>query len=134
MLSEKEIRLTIRRVLLTGAIVPVTDIAFQSRTIDPIAKDIYIRETLLPVEEIPLAQGNPQYSGIMVYDIFTKSATGTETIELKADELKALYPLNITLEGANTRIAIERVSRKGIFQDGVWQFLPVHIVFNAYDS
>ena len=135
MISSAQIRLTMRAPLLAAAVVPDTDIAWEARKFDPANRNIWIRETLLPVQEEHIAQNTPAFAGIMVYDVFTPATTGTETVEGIVKTLGDVYsPDNAPLIGTGVKIVIESVSRKTHTSDGAWQFIPVHVLFNAFDS
>ena len=135
MIDAKKIRLLIRDPLLTAAIIDPADIAWEGRKFNPKGKVVWIRETLLPSSELPIAQNTPEFAGIMVYDVFMPSATGTEEIEDFATQIGNIWsPDNDPLDDGSIKAVITSVQRQQIQQDGKWQFIPVHIAFNAYES
>ena len=135
MINAKQIRLLIRQPLLESGIIDINDIAWEGRKFNSDGKELWLRETLLPTSELPIAQNTPEFVGIMVYDVFMPSAIGTEEIEDFATQLGNIWsPDNDPLDDGTIKAVVTSVQRQQIQQDGKWQFIPVHIVFRAYSS
>jgi len=133
-IDQKDMRLTLRQPVLDAGI--VKDIAWEKRKFNPKGKSLWIRETIIPISGLPLAQNNQANEGRYVLDIFVVANTGTELLEDTITQIAKLYnPDDVPfLRGSNTMITIQECSRKTNLDDGMWTFGTLSILFKAFDS
>lgn len=137
MLNQEEVRQAIRVPLLDAEIIPDKSYSWQGKGFNPTGKCVWIRETMLTVTEISASQNNEEFSGIMVFDVFVPSGSGTEAMGANAKAVADVYDptdpesAKSLIAGDGFNVIIDRVERLTMQKDDSWQWIPVYIYFRA---
>jgi len=133
MINARKVRELMREVIINSAIIDPEDIAYEGRTFKPEGKTLWLRETYLPVSDTPDNDHEEAVSGIMRYDVFVPSGTGTETAEDFATDLANLFnPSNNPFTSHGIMLIVKSVTRLSAQEDDKkYFFIPVRIQISA---
>jgi len=134
MLNQKNIRQTIRKPFIEGGVIGIECVAWENRKFNSDNREIWCRETLLPVGEERICQGVESYTGIYVIDVFVKSSSGTEQAEEMVNDIGELYNIDNLpyIQGDGVRCVVDSVQSVKRQGSGKWEFIPIHINFTAF--
>ncbi len=136
-MSNKIIRAAFETRLATWAAArsPALRIAYQNASFEPPADSgTYLRATLLPapVDSLDLAGAHRLYRGVFQVDIIFKTGTNTGGATSIADELIALFPLNLGITQSGLTVYVREAMSDGpVLVDAAMTTLPVFCSYRA---
>lgn len=102
MIDLEPIKLEMRGRIIDGGVVPYTDYQFDNRNFNPDNKTLWIRETVIPGEELIKTNARSEDVSIFQYDVFAKKDIGTKAQGEAIKAIKDLFDINDTTKSTIT--------------------------------
>lgn len=132
MISLRQVRQSVREVLINSNVLPVDDIAFEGRQFDPIDKELWAQEKIYIVGNYGVDDcAHEDLHIIANYNVFYKKGFGTEVLEDTAVNLINAFNIGDIIDLGNYKAVVHQKQARSLRDDEDFNFIPCQIYFTV---
>jgi len=123
MVSIQETKLALRSVLLDSSLIEECDIAFEGIEFEPGNKSLWLKESILNIDQHNITRCTENFEGIYILQIFVSKKTPADLINNFADMLNDIYnPEESYMSFNGVDVFVHDTELGNLVTDDKWQF------------